>query len=103
MVKLPGSMPAPLFNAQSLGPAPADERLQITVLLRPNPATPPVAPGARLAERQHLTREEHAGTYGAREQAMNAVAAFAQGCGLVVVERSAARRSVSLSGAVAHV
>jgi kumamolisin len=107
MVKLPGSVPAPLADARSLGPAPADERFEITVVLR----RPPMAARAaldspldsHLAQRRYLTREEHAAAYGASEQDMDAVAAFAARSGLTVVERNAARRSVFLSGTVTQV
>jgi kumamolisin len=106
MVKLPGSVPAPLLDARSLGPAPADERFEITVLLRRQPASSAAAPLAldgRLATRRYLTREEHAAAYGASEQDIEAVAAFAQRNGLSVVERCPARRSVYLSGTVGQV
>jgi kumamolisin len=103
MVKLPGSVPAPLADARSLGPAPADERFEITVMLRRQPMAAPAALDSRLAARRYLTREEHASAYGASEQDMDAVADFAQRNGLAVVERCAARRSVYLSGTVAQV
>lgn len=106
MVKLPGSVPAPLLDARSLGPAPADERFEITVLLRRAPASSAAAPPAldgRLATRRYLTREEHAAAYGASEQDIDVVAAFAQRHGLSVVERCPARRSVYLSGTVDQV
>jgi kumamolisin len=103
MVQLPGSVPVRLANALPLGPAPAAERFEITVLLRPGTPTPPVAFDTHLSTRQYLTRERHAAMYGASEQDMDAVAGFAQRCGLTVVERNAARRSVFLSGTVAQV
>ncbi|WP_036166414.1 protease pro-enzyme activation domain-containing protein [Massilia sp. 9096] len=105
MVKLPGSVPAPLADARSLGPAPADERFEITVLRRrpPMSAAAPLALDGRLATRRYLTREEHAAAYGASEEDIDAVAAFAQRGGLSVVERCPARRSVYLSGTVDQV
>jgi kumamolisin len=103
MVKLPGSVPAPLADARSLGPAPADERFEITVMLRRQPTAAPSALDSRLSERRYLTREEHAAAYGASQQDMDAVAAFAGQNGLTVVERNAARRSVFLSGTVAQI
>src|SRR5438067_3347505 len=103
MVKLPGSVPAPLADARSLGPAPADERFEITVMLRRQPIAASSALDSRLSQRRYLTRDEHAAAYGASQQDMDAVAAFAARCGLTVVERNAARRSVFLSGTVAQV
>jgi len=102
MVKLPGSVPAPLADARSLGPAPADERFEITVMLRRQSLATSSGLDARLSQRRYLTREEHAAACGASQQDMDAVAAFAQRSGLTVVERNAARRSVFLSGTVAQ-
>jgi kumamolisin len=98
MVKLPGSAPAAPSGAVSLGPVPADERFEITVRLRPRAALKSNATAGALSQRQYLTREQYAADHGASEADMDAVAAFAQQSGLTVVERSAARRSVFLSG-----
>jgi len=49
MVKLPGSVPAPLADARSIGPAPADERFEITVVLRRQPTPAGLAPVTPLA------------------------------------------------------
>lgn len=103
MIKLPGSVPAPLADARSLGPAPADERFEITVMLRRQPVAAPAALATSLSQRRYLTREEHAAAYGASAADMDAVAEFAKRSGLTVVERTAARRSVFLSGTVAQV
>ena len=102
MVKLQGSTPARLPDARVIGPAPADERVDVTVILRRPAMAAGFATDTRLAVRRYLTREEHAATYGATEQDMDAVAAFAARAGLSVVERNAARRSVFLSGTVAQ-
>jgi hypothetical protein len=40
MVPIPGSMKQPLPNAQAIGPAPQDERLEVTVRLRPRNPLP---------------------------------------------------------------
>lgn len=102
MVKLQGSTPAPLAGAHILGAAPADERICVTVILRCPPFATHDAVDNRLDARRYLTREEHAARYGATDADMDAVAAFAAGAGLSVVERNAARRSIFLSGTVAQ-
>ncbi|TFW32857.1 S53 family peptidase [Massilia horti] len=98
MVKLPGSVPASFADERSLGPVPADERFQITVVVRRRAELAPLTEENNLAQRQYLTREQFAAAHGASDQDLDAVAAFAQKHGLVVVERSAARRSMVLSG-----
>jgi kumamolisin len=103
MVKFPGSVPAQPADARSLGPVPPDERFEVTVHVRGRAALAPHDAKARLAERHYLTREQYAATYGASDEDLDAVAAFAQQCGLAVVERSPARRSIVLSGTAAQV
>src|SRR5580658_8733129 len=50
------------------------------------------------AERRTLTREELAGTYGASQEDVDAVKAFAADYGLEVVDADLGRRSVVLRG-----
>jgi kumamolisin len=102
MVKLPGSAPARFTDARSLGLVPSDERFEITVRVRRRADLPPHALTNNVAQRQYLTREEYGATHGASDADMDAVAAFAQQSGLAVVDRSAARRSVFLSGTAAQ-
>lgn len=103
MVKLPGSMPAPMADVHSIGPVPADERFQITVVLRPRAAVQLDAMQAGLAQRRYLTREEYAAEHGAVDGDMDVVETFARGAGMAVVERRPAARSVVLSGTAAQV
>ncbi|CAH0165126.1 Pseudomonalisin [Massilia sp. Bi118] len=103
MVKLPGSMPAPVADAQSIGPVPADERFQITVMLRPRADLPLHAVQAELARRRYLTREQYAASHGASGEDMDAVEAFARKAGMAVIERRPAARSIVLSGTAAQV
>lgn len=98
MVKLPGSTPVPLADAQSLGPAPADERFEITVRIRRKQPLPSNCSAASLGQRTYLTREQYGATHGADEADIARVAAFARQAGLVVIDSNAARRSVFLSG-----
>ena len=103
MVKLPGSMPAPMAGAHSIGPAPADERFQITVMLRPRAPVQLDTMQAGLAQRRYLTREEYTAEHGASAEDMDAVEAFARRAGMAVVERRPAARSVVLSCTAAQV
>jgi kumamolisin len=103
MVKIPGSHPAALAGARSLGPAPAAERLDITVRLRRKASLKPADYAGGLRQRQYLTREQYAAAHGADEADIDKVKAFAQQAGLAVVDSDAARRSVFLSGTVQQV
>jgi kumamolisin len=53
-------------------------------------------------KRSYMTREQYAASYGSDPADLAKVEAFAQAHGLVVVERSPARRSVFLSGTAAN-
>jgi kumamolisin len=103
MVKLPGSVPTNLADMRSLGPAPADERCDITVLVRRRAPLAPHALDTMPAQRTYLTRAEFAARHGASNADLDAVAAFAQKAGLVVVERRPAARSIVLSGTTGQV
>jgi kumamolisin len=103
MVQLPGIAPAAPAGARSIGPVPDDERFEITVRVRRRAGLPPHSNSGRLGQRQYLTREQYAAQHGASQEDMAAVADFARQHGLAVVECSAARRSVFLSGTAAQV
>jgi kumamolisin len=103
MVKLPGSTPASAADARSIGPVPADERFEITVLVRRRTALSPHPIDAGLARRQYLTREQFAAAHGASDEDLDAVAGFARRAGMAVVERRPAGRSIVLSGTAAQV
>ncbi|WP_198117302.1 S53 family peptidase [Massilia rhizosphaerae] len=103
MVKLQGSVPATIADMRSLGPAPADERFEITVLVRRRAPIAAHPLDAKPAQRRYLTRAEFAAQHGASEADFAAVAAFAQKAGLVVVERRPAARSMVLSGTAGQV
>ena len=102
-VALQGSEREPLPGARALRPAAAEERLEVTVMLRPSGATPwqerleQLARGARPAP---LTREVFAETHGASESDLDAVAAFAAAHGLTVLARHPARSTITLGGTV---
>jgi kumamolisin len=103
-VALPGSEHEPLAAARRVGRVPADERVDVTVLLRPRSDRSPSAEplGAQLpGERQYLTRKELADARGADPADIAQVEEFARAHDLDVVGSSAARRSVVVSGTVA--
>jgi kumamolisin len=100
---LEGSEKQALPGAKAVGSTRPDERIEVTLRLRQKSPMRD-ADAARLTadlhpgQRRYLTRDEHAAAHGADPQDIAKVAEFAKACGLVVVESSAARRSVVLSG-----
>jgi kumamolisin len=94
-VEISGSHRSPLSDAQSTGEVAADERFEVTVCVRRRRALSAEVPHALGG---HRPREEFAAEHGADPQDLARVAAFAAQYGLAVVEQSAARRSVILSG-----
>jgi kumamolisin len=103
MVKLQGSVPATIAELRSLGPAPADERIDVTVLVRRRAPLAAHSLDAGVGQRRYLTRAEFAAQHGASDADLDAVAAFARHAGLAVVERRPAMRSIVLSGSAAQV
>ncbi|HYZ16728.1 MAG TPA: S53 family peptidase [Candidatus Acidoferrum sp.] len=103
-IALAGSERDAPADAVALGPAPPDEPVGITVVVRrraPLPitndeTTPP-------KQRRYLTREELGARYGAAPEDLAAVERFAREAGLRVVSSDPARRSVRLSGTVATI
>ncbi len=101
---LPGSERQPMPGARPSGPADPAELLEVSVVLRHNAADTLREKLRKLAEGDasgaHVTREEFAGQFGARQEDMDAVARFAASHGLAVVAANAARRTMVLSGTV---
>lgn len=98
-----GSERIALPGAHAVGSVPNDERFEVTVRVRRKTSLQNlVADGFHLdqlpAKRRYLTREQYAAGHGADPADLAKVVAFAQAHGLIVVETSAARRSVFLSG-----
>lgn len=102
-VPLKGSHKRQPSTARVLGDAPADE-FQVTVMVRRRAELPSLKEHERLkpSQRNYLSREEHAAKHGADPADLQKVAAFARENGLNVVDSSAARRSVILSGTTAN-
>jgi kumamolisin len=102
---LAGSERSPLRGARVIGPANPNEKIEVTVRLHSRAGKkPPIAPETfrELPEQRHiLSREELEKTHGADPASIARVETFAGEHGLAVVESSAARRTVILSGTVA--
>ena len=103
MVSIPGSERESVRGAKRLAPSRADERLEVTVRLRRRNALPATAINGHESptQRAYLTHDLMESDYGADPADIAAVEAFARQAGLAVVESSASRRSVILSGTVA--
>ncbi len=104
-----GSERSPLPGSRSVGPADPNERLEVTLRLRSRSGTKlqslvdhiiKAAPGSRGGPRR-LTHKQFEAVHGAEPADVKKVEAFAKRSGLTVVEKSAGRRSVVLSGTVA--
>ncbi len=105
-ITLEGSERDTLPPARPLGPAAADERLEVTLILRPGSPElwrERMARLSRAQETAHLTAEQFAQLHSATDADLRAVADFAATSGLVVVQRHAVRRTVMLSGTVTQV
>jgi kumamolisin len=103
-VALQASTRTPLRGAREIGPANADERIEVTLRLHSKAGKKPaLSQDYRQlpAKRQILSREQLEAQHGADAAGMAKVQAFAQEHGLAVVEIDLGRRTVILSGTVA--
>jgi kumamolisin len=94
-----GSERATLAGARKVGPADPNERIRVSVYVRPGRPLDPVE--SATVQGKHLSREEFAQTFGANADDLREVQSFAAEHGLTVDEVDAARRVVVLSGPVA--
>src|SRR5277367_5184724 len=99
---LAGSERHPLHGARATGAADPNERLEVTVVVRSRNTGALTQHLKQAAAGAFLTREEFERDHGADSADLAAVAAFARAHNLAVVDQSAARRSVVLSGTVAN-
>src|SRR5277367_6817469 len=101
---LKGSERQPVSGAKSVGKSDPKERLEVTVIVRRRAADDLQKKVKELVKggRSHISRDEFAKTYGAAPADFAAVKKFAEKHGLAVVQEDAPRRSVVLSGTVAH-
>jgi kumamolisin len=102
MVSIRGSRKKPFRNATVVGPAAKDERVEVTVRLRPRTPLPKAADllTPSSTPRQILTHEELDKRHAADPKDIAQVRKFAQASGLSVVHESPSRRTVILAGAV---
>lgn len=105
-----GSKRAALPQAKAVGDVDPEERIQITVMVRPRSAHGAVSEhatdllemGSQLPEdRQYVSREEFAEQHGADPEDLAKLDAFAHEHNLTVVQASIPRRTVRLEGTIA--
>jgi kumamolisin len=89
-------------GAKAIAAAPPDERLEVTVRLRPKTPLPTVRDMLSLSSTPipTLTHDEYEKKYGSAEADFALVRKFAKAHNLAVVHESPARRSVMLAGTV---
>lgn len=108
-VTLNGSQRRPLANSRAAGPADPAEVTSLTIRLRPVndiaalAATVEKLYARPLAKRTYLTRDQLTHRHGARREDLDAVEHFAQCHNLTVSHRSAAQRSLTLTGHLADI
>ena len=103
-VPLMGSEPAPAPGAGPLGPVDPNERVEVSVVLRPQRSPEDLAAitdQVTAGERPPLSREEYAAAFGADPAEVAAVERFAEAHQLQVVEASRARRTIRLAATAA--
>jgi kumamolisin len=94
----------PMEGAKEVGPANPKEQVDVTIRLRSRASKPIVDPETftkPIADRKILSRIEFEQRHGADPEGIARIEAFAKEYNLTVKEKSAARRSVILSGTVA--
>lgn len=103
---LKGSDRTALLGARAIEPADQHERLEATVILRPQACEALEEQVSRLARGDpsggRLSREAFAAAHGASVADLTAVKAFARTQGLSVVQEHPARRTLVLSGTVSQ-
>src|SRR5581483_11495248 len=96
---LRGSDKKSLATAQPIGAIPPDDEIRVTVILRRKSSDPVPAPGPH---QPHLTRDQFAQEHGANPDDIALVEKFAHEYQLTVVDSSAGKRRVILSGTAAN-
>ena len=102
MAPIRGSEKRPLRGARVVAPAPADERLEVTIRLRPKNALPSAQDMLKLsgAPIQPLTHGQYEQRYGADPKDIALIRKFAKEYNLSIVRESIPRRSVIVAGTV---
>lgn len=105
-IPLPGSERTAYRGARPVNAPSADERFEVTIVVRHNPSQEAAAArevGRRAAASgTHLTPNEFDASHAAAQEDLRKVIDFAQSHGLAVVRTSSRRRSVIVSGTVAQ-
>jgi kumamolisin len=103
---LKGSERTPLHGARSIGKADPKERIEVSLIVRRQAGEALKQRISKMASSKkpvgHLKREDFARQFGAADADLAAIRKFASAHGLAVVQEDAARRTVVLSGTVAH-
>jgi hypothetical protein len=107
LVPLPGSDRTHPRGAHRTGPAPREQTLAVSLIVRPRedaPALPDMDHWARTPPRQrrYLPRHDEGAVFGADQADVDKVADFAREHGLTVAGVHLARRRVDLTGTVAQ-
>lgn len=105
-IAIKGSERFERHNARRVSAPDPNERIEVSVLVRRRKPIENIVSvkemGSKLPnERQYLSREEFAATYGADDNDLKKIETFANEHDLTVVEVSQARRTVVLSGTIA--
>ena len=105
-VALPGSERSARRGSRVVGAPNPNEHIRISIRLRPGRDLQSLASSKELTataphQRKYMTREQFAATYGANPEDISKIEAFAHQNNLTVVEASAPRRTVVLSGSIA--
>jgi kumamolisin len=105
-VALPGSERSARSGSRVVGAPDPNEHIRISVLLRPrkalqNPASAKEMTATSPHQRKYMSREQFAADYGANPDDIAKIEAFAHQHNLTIVEASAPRRTVVLSGTIA--
>jgi kumamolisin len=103
-ITLDGSEPIAGSAVRPLLPAERDRTIEVTVLVKrhANPAAEERMARILRGEAPPLSREEAEREMGAAPEALQRIAGFAAECGFTVVEASAAKNSVKVSGSAAQ-
>jgi kumamolisin len=102
MVSIPGTKKQPFRNAKVIANSPLDERLEVTVRVRPKNLLPNAENLLKFSDAPvaQLTPDQYDDQYGANPEDIATVTDFATKHNLAVVRASVSRRSVILSGTV---
>ena len=102
MIPLRGSEKASIAGATEIGPVDPNERVEITIIARPDESTQRISAEVLgrlpVSKRAHLSREKFADNCNASQDNNGKIVKFAKDNSLQVVGVTPARRSVMLSG-----